>query len=207
MPGATSRYWAPSATGATAPDCRHHRRKNADFQLPASSGGEPTLLTPLFWPPPDRMSDGDLAGTGMDLVQRFSPTETETRRRSTQRTSVLSEAAPNPKGLPPPPFPSRAQPTRGAHRRPGRGAQGARRAIGLPTPWTMYDLLLRGPSGESPGVAAARSRWSRCRACAAVGLPTAGARTSNTSSTGSRLLRLLPGPPAYAAPVGHIERD
>jgi hypothetical protein len=27
-----------------------------------------TLLTPLFWPPRNRMSDGDLAGSGMDLV-------------------------------------------------------------------------------------------------------------------------------------------
>ena len=42
--------------------------KSADFQSPASIGGKPTLLTLLFWPPPDRMSDGDLAGTGMDLV-------------------------------------------------------------------------------------------------------------------------------------------
>ncbi|MGO9386151.1 MAG: PE family protein [Mycobacterium sp.] len=52
----------------------------------------------------------------------------------------------------------------------------------------------------SAAIAAVVSAHGR-RAVTAVGLPSSGARTRNTWWTGSRLLVLPPGPPAYAAPA------
>ncbi len=52
----------------------------------------------------------------------------------------------------------------------------------------------------SAAIAAVVSAHGR-RAVTAVRLPSSGARTRNTWPTGSRLLVLPPGPPAYAAPA------